>query len=152
MPAVFDRLDIRFEYPENWKLEEDSAEVGKTSTGQVIVSSPETAFWQLSKHPQEVELEDLFDEALSTLRSLYDEIEAEPMRETLEQTDIEGFNVSFYCLDFTNTCWLRGFQTAEASYLLLCQAEDREFQKTGPVFLAMLASVLRNLDSKQADV
>lgn len=152
MPAVCDRLDIRFEYPENWKLEEDSAETGQSESGQVIVSSPETAFWQLSKHPGEIELEDLFDEALSTLRSLYDEIEAEPVRETLEQVEIDGFNVNFYCLDFTNTCWLRAFRTPEACYLLLCQAEDREFRKTSPVFLAMLASVLRNLDFQQPGV
>ena len=144
VPALFDRLDVRFEYPENWKVDEDS---GDGDSSQVIISSPETAFWQLSKHPAETDLEDLFDEALSTLRSLYQEIEAEPASESLEGRTIRGFNVNFYCLDFTNTCWLRGFEAADAVYLLLCQAEDSEFQKTSPVFLAMLASVLRNLKS-----
>lgn len=146
MPAVFDRLDIRFEYPENWKVDEEFLDAAGNEGEQVIVSSPETAFWQLSKHPAETDLEALFDEALSTLRSLYQEIEAEPAQATVDDRQIEGFDVNFYCLDFTNTCWLRGFQTDDASYLLLCQAEDSEFQKTSPVFLAMLASMLRNLE------
>ena len=145
MPAIFDRLDIRFEYPENWKVDEESLDSAAVEGEQVIVSSPETAFWQLSKHSAGTDLEALFDEALSTLRSLYQEIEAEPTSAVVDDREIEGFDVNFYCLDFTNTCWLRGFQTADASYLLLCQAEDAEFQKTAPVFLAMLASMLRNL-------
>ena len=146
MPAVFDRLDIRFEYPENWKVDEESLDPTDPQGEQVIVSSPETAFWQLSKHPAGTDLEPLFDEALSTLRSLYQEIEAEPASVEVDDRRIEGFDVNFYCLDFTNTCWLRGFETTDASYLLLCQAEDSEFQKTAPVFLAMLASMLRNLE------
>lgn len=147
MPALFDRLDLKFEYPENWKVDEESLDPQDSSGGQVIISSPETAFWQLSKHPADAELEQLFDEALSTLRSLYEEMETEPAQTEIEGRTLQGYDVNFYCLDFTNTCWLRGFQTPSATYLLLCQAEDGEFQKTGPVFLAMLASVLRHLDA-----
>ena len=146
MPAVFEQLGIRFEYPENWSVDEPSLEAALEEPAQVVVSSPETAFWQLSKHPAGAELEALFDEALSALRSVYQEIEVEPVRETVEDRELEGFDVNFYCLDLTSTCWLRGFQTPEATYLLLCQAEDRELGTVGPVFIAMLASVLRNLD------
>ena len=145
MPAVFDQLGIRFEYPDNWSVDETSLDPSTAEGEQVVVSSPETAFWQLSRHPVEAELENLFDEALSALRSVYKDIEVEPARDTLDDRLVEGFNVNFYCLDLTNTSWLRGFKTPEATYLLLCQAEDRELEKVGPVFRAMLASVLRNL-------
>jgi hypothetical protein len=145
MPAVFDQLGLRFEYPDNWSVDEESLDPATADGEQVVVSSPETAFWQLSKHPPGVELEGLFDEALSALRSVYQELEVTPATDELEGRDIAGFDVSFYCLDFTNTSWLRGFQTPSATYLLVCQAEDRELDRVGPVFRAMLASVLRNL-------
>ena len=145
MPALFDQLGIRFEYPDNWTVDEEALDPATADGQQVIVTSPNTAFWQLSKHPAGAELEGLFDEALSALRTIYQEMEVEPASTLLEDREIAGFDVNFYCLDFTNTSWLRGFQTPEATYVLLCQAEDRELKQVGPVFLAMLASVLRNL-------
>jgi hypothetical protein len=90
-------------------------------------------------------LEPLFDEVLAALRSEYDEIEVEPEDELIEGQLVTGFSVNFFYLDLTNTCWVRGIETAEANYLLVCQAEDREFPQAGLVFNAMLASVLRNL-------
>ena len=124
MPATYDHFGIRFEYPDNWSVEE--AEDGE-STQQVVVSSPHTAFWQLSKHPADTELEPLFDEVLAALRSEYQEIEVEPEDELIEGHLVTGFTVNFFYLDLTNTCWLRGIETPDANYLLVCQAEDREF-------------------------
>jgi len=142
MPSVFQQSGLRFEYPENWALEEASED----QVEQVVVSSPNTAFWHLTKYPEDADLELLFDEALGALRSEYQEMEAEPVSDLrVEDRPLIGFDVNFICLDLTGTCWLRGFQTDEATYLLLCQAEDREFAQIGPVFQAMLASLLRNL-------
>jgi len=145
MPAVFDQLGIRFEYPDNWSVDQEFLDPTTADGEQVVVSSPHTAFWQLSKHPPEADLEGLFDEALSALRSVYREMEVTPSSDTLEDRDVEGFDVSYFCLDFTSTSWLRGFKTPEATYLVHCQAEDRELERAGPVFRAMLASVLQNL-------
>jgi len=114
---------------------------------QVVVSSPNTAFWHLTKYLPDVELEPLFDEALAALRTVYQDMETEPLGDLLvEDCSLIGFDVNFICLDLTSTCWLRGFQTANATYLLLCQAEDREFSQVGPVFQAMLASLLRHIE------
>jgi len=142
MPAVFSRSDLRFEYPENWSLDESDDESG---CEQIVISSPETAFWHLSRHSPDVELESLFDEALAALRSEHQDIEVEPARQRLEDHDLEGFDVNFICLDLTNTCKLRACRTPSATFLLICQAEDREFDRVSAVFQAMLASLLRNL-------
>jgi len=145
MPAVFSRSDLRFEYPENWSLDETEDDSGDESgCEQVMVLSPETAFWHLSKHAPDIELESLFDEALAALRSEYQDIEVEPAQERLEDHDLEGFDVHFICLDLTNTCRLRACRTPSATFLLICQAEDREFKRVAAVFQAMLASMLRN--------
>lgn len=141
MPSVFEQSGLRFEYPENWSLD-DASEDG---VEQVVVSSPNTGFWHLSKYAADAELESLFDEALAALRTEYQDMETEPADDVVDGQQLTGFDVNFICLDLTNTCWLRGFQTGDATYLLICQAEDREFAQIGPVFQAMLASLLRNL-------
>jgi hypothetical protein len=142
MPATFDQFGVRFEYPDNWTVDSDDA---GSAQQQVVVTSPHTAFWQLSKHPAGTELEPLFDEVLAALRSEYKDIEVEPEDELVEGHLVAGFTASFFYLDLTNTCWLRGIETTTANYLLICQAEDREFAQVELVFRAMLASVLRNL-------
>ncbi len=142
MPSVFEHSGLRFEYPENWILEDASED----QIEQVVVSSPNTGFWHLCKYSPDSDLEDLFDEALAALRTEYQDMETEPASDLLvEDRQLIGFDVRFICLDLTNTCWLRGFQTEEATYLLLCQAEDGEFARVSPVFQAMLASLLRHL-------
>jgi hypothetical protein len=149
MPATFDQFGLRFDYPDNWVVEQGEDIDGDQ---QVVVSSPHTAFWQLSKHPAGTELEPLFDEVLSALRSEYQEIEVDPADEVIDGHLIVGFSVNFFCLDLTSTCWVRGFETPEANYLLICQAEDREFDQVELVFRAMLSSVLQNLnDTRSSD-
>jgi hypothetical protein len=141
MPATYDHAGLRFDYPENWAVDDVSDDA---DLPHVTISSPETAFWHLACHPPEVHLESLFDEALSALRAEYADMEVEPAEDQLEQQLITGYDINFICLDLTNTCWLRGLQTPTATYLMICQAEDREFDRLETVFLAMLASALRN--------
>ena len=109
MPGVFEQMGVRFEYPDNWSIDQFEEEQGEE---QVIVSSPNTAFWHLSKQPAEVELEELFDEALAALRTEYQDMEVEPASEQIEDRRLEGFDVRFICLDLTNTCRLRAFSDA----------------------------------------
>ncbi len=144
MPSAFEQSGLHFEYPENWTLDAGSDD----QVEQVVVSSPNTGFWHLSKYSQGAELEPLFDEALAALRAEYPGMETELSTESgqsVEGRPMLAYNVNFICLDLTNTCWLRGFETHDATYLLLCQAEDREFAQVAPVFQAMLASLLRHL-------
>ena len=168
MPAVFDKLGVHFDYPDNWKIE-DYDEGVDSEVVQVVVTSPQSAFWHLCKHPVDVELDTLFDEGLAAMRVQYPDMEVEVADDltsaggwvdehlvsdelrggstagTKEEINrIYGYNVSFICLDLTITAWLRGIRTPSASYLLLCQAEDRELLAMGAVFRAMWISLIRN--------
>jgi hypothetical protein len=55
---------------------------------------------------------------------------------------IGGYDLNFFYLDLTNTALIRSFRTADASCLVLCQAEDRDFAEVGPVFRAITTSLL----------
>lgn len=148
MPALFENIGLQFQYPDNWTIEHQNAlEEESGHQGQVVVSSPNTAFWQLTRYPADADLEPLFDEAMGALRTEYGSIEAEPDTETIGGRELNGYEINFFCLDLTVTSLLRGFKTDDASYFLLCQAEDRELATAVPVFQAMLASLFKNLDA-----
>ena len=139
MAAVFDKLGIRFLYPENWTLDESGALAGERS---VSVHSPGGAFWSIVVHDRQTDPAKLAAAALQTLKAEYEDCEAEPVHEQIGQQTIDGYDLNFFYLDFTNTALVRGFRTPNASCLVLCQAEDREMEKVGPVFRAITTSLL----------
>jgi hypothetical protein len=138
MPARYAKLGIRFQYPENWTLDESDAIKGDDS---VSVYSPDGAFWSIIKHPLSSSPEELVEAALAAMRQEYDELDAEPVEETCGRQALVGFDINFYCLDLTNTALIRAFRTAQGAYLVLCQADDREFQEVEAVFRAITRSL-----------
>ena len=139
MPAVYEKMGIRFLYPENWTLDESAALEGERS---VSVHSPGGGFWSLSLHEPETDPRELASAALEALEAEYQDSESEPIDQQLAGQTIEGYDVNFFYLDFTNTAWIRTFRAPNASCLVLCQAEDRELAALGPVFNAITTSVL----------
>lgn len=139
MPAVFDKLGIRFQYPDNWTLDETEALEGNET---VTVYSPGGAFWSIVIHPHGQSPAALAEAAVKALRQEYEGIEYEPVEETIAGQHLEGWDMNFFYLDLTSTAQVRSFGTDKATYLLLCQAEDREFAEVEAVFRAMTRSLL----------
>jgi hypothetical protein len=136
-------MGISFQYPENWELDEREALEGEHG---VTVYSPGGAFWSLLLQPARVDPQASAEAALAALRKEYDELDAEPARDEIDDRDLVGFDANFYYLDLTNTAYIRAFRTPAASYLILCQAEDRELAEIDAVFRAMTTSLIRSLD------
>ncbi len=139
MPAVFDKLGIRFMYPDNWTLDEQEAIAGNNS---VTVYSPGGAFWSVVLHDRSADPKELAAEALNALKAEYEGSEAEPASEEVAGQELRGYDVNFFYLDLTNTALIRSFRTTDAACLILCQAEDRELVTAEPVFRAMTTSLL----------
>jgi hypothetical protein len=139
MPAVFDKLGIRFQYPENWILDEQEALEGNRS---VSVISPGGAFWSIVLHEADTDLNELAATAVATLKEEYADSEAHVVSEQIGGRELAGYDLNFFCLDLTNTALIRSFRTATASCLVLCQAEDREFKELAAVFRAITTSLL----------
>jgi hypothetical protein len=137
--AVFDSMGIRFEYPEAWSIDEPTFRHGHAS---VSVVSPGGAFWSLSVHAPTADLAELLGAVLECLREDYPELESETIRVQVDGREITGYDIHFFYLDLTNTALIRGFQTPHGSYLLLCQAEDREFEEVKGVFYDITRSLL----------
>jgi len=144
MPAKYRQPGLRFEYPENWQLEEDRPGVGRAS---VTVYSPGGAFWSVALHPREVSPFKLADLLVQAMREEYKDLDVEEVREIMAGHELIGYDLGFFYLDLTNTAKIRTLRTRYGTYAFFCQAEDREFAALEKVFQAMTTSLLRNLDN-----
>lgn len=139
MPAVFDHLGVQFQYPESWTLEADDEADGQ----EVTVYSPDGAFWSLTIH-ERGDARELVDLVVSAMREEYDELDSEEVADSISGQRLTGNDLNFYCLDLTNTAQVRAFSRGDKTYLMLWQAEDREFDWIAPIFRAIATSLIEH--------
>jgi hypothetical protein len=139
MPAIFDHLGVQFQYPESWVLEAGDEADGE----EVTVFSPGGAFWSLTIH-EGGEPAELMDVVVQAMREEYDELDSEEIEDSIAGQELRGFDLNFYCLDLTNTAHIRAFQRGAKTYLMIWQAEDREFDAIAPIFRAIATSLIKH--------
>jgi hypothetical protein len=137
MAALFEEDGIGFSYPENWDLQREESDSGWT----VTVQSPETAFFILSLDADMLEMELMSQTALDALKGEYPDLEADDCVETLAGQPAVGYDVRFFSLDLTNTCWIRSFYTERGTVLVMWQINDLELERTERVLRAICASL-----------
>jgi hypothetical protein len=142
MPGEYNKMGIKFQYPESWTLDEDDAVAGR---GSVTVYSPGGAFWSVSVHPHTADPHKLAKAAIKAMEEEYKEVEPEETQETIADREMIGYDLNFYYLDLISSAMVRCLRTNRATYAVFCQAEDREFDELRQVFLAMTTSLLQNL-------
>jgi hypothetical protein len=140
MPATYDHKGIRFQYPENWVLDNRDAD---SLPGTVTLQLPSGGFWSLDVHPFGVRPGDLIHEMIRSLESEYQDVEVTVVDETIEGEKVEGVDLYFYYMDLLIAAQVRSLRYGHATYLLTYQAEDREFDKMLPVFQAVSTSLFR---------
>jgi hypothetical protein len=139
----FHRFGLAFDHPDNWMVDTEDSE-GRFAT--VTVYSPKGGFWSVSGHAPGGDPGHLAAAVVAEMREAYRELDAEPATERAGSRAIAGFDLNFYCLDLTNTAQVRTLATPEAIYLILCQAEDRDWDEVAPVFAAITTSFVMGLD------
>ena len=80
---------------------------------------------------------------IETIRGMYDEVDAEDTHEAIEGHAVRGCEINFYRLDLTNTARVSVIASPRGIYLVMYQAEDREFCEVERVFQAMTTSLVR---------
>jgi hypothetical protein len=145
MAAKFDNLGISFQYPENWQLDEAEIRAGQSA---VTIYSPGGGFWSVALHTaQTAQPAQMAQAALDAMRKEYDELDAEPVRETVAGHELVGFDLNFFCLDLTNTACIRSLRAGFTTYTVFYQAEDREYEQIGPVFAAITLTLLQSISA-----
>ncbi len=142
MTAIYDKLGIQFQYPENWTLDEGQA---LTEHNSVSVYSPDEAFWSVMIYPPTEDPAKLAADVLSAMRGEYDNLDAEAAQETVAGHRLLGYDMNFYCLDLTNTAMVRSLSLPQHTLVIHFQALDQDFDGIEPVFRAITTSLLGNL-------
>jgi len=146
MPALFNRLGISFQYPENWTLDDSDAVLGRHS---VTLFSPGGAFWTVAIHSGKADPAKLTAAVVNAMGKEYAGLETDETRETVLGHELVGYDLAFSYLDLTNTATVRGVQVGETTYTIFCQADDLEFEKVQRVFQAMTVSLISGLEAEQ---
>jgi hypothetical protein len=139
VPAVYNKLDVQFLYPENWSIvDEEQTDWPRT----VTLQSQETSFWTLLVYPPREPTGPLIDHVIETIREEYKELELLEAKESFGGTDSTGVDICFFYLDLLVEAKIRVISTPAATLLLHYQAESREFDDMQPVFRAITYSLL----------
>jgi hypothetical protein len=144
MAATYNRQGIRFLYPETWQVTDED---GEGWPRVVTLQSSESGFWSLHVYRAGEDPIPLVNEVEQTMRREYQGLEAERVSQTLGAHPAVGCDLEFYCLDLLVSARARAVRTEEATYLVFCQAESREFEVLLPVFESMTLSMLGVVES-----
>lgn len=137
MPARFVDGGIRFQYPENWRLEREDTDEGWT----VSLQSPGTAFMMICLREDMPTTDQILESTLETLKEDYPDLEYDDCVDSLAGQPAIGHEMRFISLDLTNTCWTRSFYSGRGTVLVLCQTNDLELESNGLVLRAICKSM-----------
>src|SRR5262249_23019601 len=135
---------IRFQYPENWRVEQEENEDGWT----VSVQSPDTAFLMLCYRDDQPDPAEVADTALEALREEYADVEADDRVDSIAGQPAIGHDIRFFSFDLTNTCWTRSFFSGRGTLLVMAQVNDLELDTNEPVLRAICASLQVDQDEE----
>ncbi len=129
MDRVFEGHGIRFEYPEDWILHEQSSPEEFTLT----VHSPDTSFWSLTLIFDRPDPRRVIDAILETFREEYTEIDVYPSDVRLGDQPTESCELDFVCHDLIGSAFLRAAVAPDFTLLVLYQGADLELDDTQPL-------------------
>jgi hypothetical protein len=147
MLANFERIGIRFQYPDNWVLDSETASAGGR---EVTVYSPGGAYWSVILYEKDSNPEQILDQIVASLKQEYQDLDHELLADDDFEEENLACEINFIYLDLTNTVVARVFPGIWANYLVMFQAEDRDLRNIGPVFQAMTISLLRESNLRGA--
>ena len=137
MSTTFAEDGIHFAYPGNWELTREDNPSGWT----VTLQSPATAFFMITFDRDMPETELMTETALDAMKGEYEDLEFEPMTESIAGQPAIGHDMRFFSLDLTNTCSTRSFYAETGTVLLFWQSTDLDLDAIDPVFKALRASM-----------
>lgn len=141
MAATYENFGVRFLYPENWQITDEQSAHARC---EVSLQSPAGAFWSLHVYASRTDRQRLMVQVVESMQTEYDSLETRPVVESIGEIDAIGRDMDFFCLDFVVSAKARVFYSRDRTFLVLCQAESRDFENLEPVFQAITVSLLQD--------
>ena len=129
MDRVFEGHGIRFEYPDDWILHEQSS----TDEITLTVHSPDTSFWSLTLIFDRPDPRRVIESVLDTFREEYSEIDVYRSEVRLNDQLTESCELDFVCHELIGSAFLRAVAAPDFTLLVLYQGADLELDETQPL-------------------
>ncbi len=142
MDRVFEGHGIRFEYPDDWILHEQSSPEEITLT----VQSPDSSFWSLTLIMDRPDPRRVLDTILDTFREEYSEIDVYPSEVRLGDQPTESCELDFVCHELIGSAFLRAVAAPDFTLVVLYQGADLELDHTQPLMEKINNSLLWDTD------
>lgn len=139
MPANYTHNDIQFLYPDNWRLVDDR----NVSLPRVVtLETPTGGMWLLHILDLNNDLDMRVKEVIRELEQQFDGLEVNPVTQSIGDHECNGFDAFFFCLDLLVCAQIRSLRTDTYQYVIVAQAESRDFDQNQEVFKAITHSLL----------
>lgn len=139
MTAVFENAHVRFMYPENWTIAEDSG----TDPPTVTVQSPSSGFWTLIMYSDDYEPDELTTQVVAAMDEEYEALESNPTTLEVAGLEIQGYEMFFSCLDLVVSAKTFALRHNDRTLLILWQGESRDSDELELVFQAITLGLLQ---------
>lgn len=134
----FDAHGVRFRYPEDWSLTDESTD----EKVEVTVQSDGTAFWTVAVFGDGPAPESLVESAVSAYREDYPDLDAYPAETTAGPFGpAVSREVEFVCLELIAAARVAAYRAGDRTVMTLFQCADVELESRRPLLDAMTASL-----------
>ena len=138
MTGVYENFGLRFQFPENWKLAEESAD----DSIEINLESPTGAVWSLNLFSEIADAPQVAERLNEAMQAEFPDVESLPASETVAGLETVGYDLSFFYLDFLVTAQIRCVEVDGRTFAIMTEAESREFDALEEVFRAITVSLL----------
>jgi hypothetical protein len=142
MHQMFCAHGLRFLYPDDWSLNEQTDQQEVT----VTVAGPHTSFWSISLYYERPPTESVMAAALDAFRNEYENLDLYPAQAALCERPTVAYDLDFVCLELINSAFLRAFRTGQFTALVLYQGTDQELDETRDILEAISRSLTLDAD------
>ncbi len=135
--AEYDNHGVRFQFPSDWTLTEQSNEEETT----ISLQSDGTSFWTLMLFKSRPDPEEILDTVVTAFVQDYEDVDVISAIDNLGGLPSLGRDLDFVCYDLVNSATVRAFQTSDTTVMVLYQGTDHELATTGDQLKAITASL-----------
>ena len=133
----YDKHGIRFQFPGDWELTEQTIDRETT----ISLQSEGTSFWTVMLFRERPAVDTVLETVVAAIKQEYDEVDVVSTVESLSGMPSLGRNLDFVCFDLVNSAIISAFQTSDLTVMVLYQGTDHELQTTRE----QLESITRSL-------
>ena len=136
----YSQAGLKFDYPADWELGEEETDGWPRSVSFQVGGG----YWTVYLYPPHMDSMPLIEEACQLFKTEYKDLEIHESQEIIGDCLADGYDLSFFCLDFLVEAQVRAVEAPSGTLLWMCQAEGEDFEERKASFRKVAESLLES--------